>query len=97
MFRTQIEKFLVGENIATSVIREKGNGSAHYVLLRISLFGKDSFAICVLDNEYALESVGDDAKYAMSLFELIVKEAALPSQLFDIITDQRREKELEEL
>lgn len=93
MYKTQIEKFVVGENIATSVVTEKDNQGAHYALLRISLFGKDSFAVCVLGDGYALETVGEEAKVAQQLFELIVREGASPTHLFDIVTDFRRESE----
>lgn len=93
MFKTQIERFVVGENLSTSVIVEKDGRGAHYALLRISLFGKDSFAICVLGDGYALETVGENERESRKLFELIVKETASPTHLFDIVSDFRREKD----
>ena len=93
MYKTQIEKFVVGDNIATSVVVEKDCGDSHYALLRISLFGKDSYAVCALGDGYALETVGEDVKSAQQIFELIAKAAASPIHLFDIVTDFRRETE----
>ena len=94
MYKTQLEKFVVGENISTSVVSEKESKGAHYALVRISLFGKDSFAICILGNGYAFETVGENAKESKRIFDLVVKESASPAHLFDIVCDFRREGEL---
>ena len=93
MYKTQIEKFAVGENISTSVMIEKEAQGAHYALLRISMLGKNSFAICILGDGYAFETVGENAKESKRLFDLIVKESASPTHLFDIVSDFRRERE----
>lgn len=94
MYKTQLEKFVVGENISTSVVTEKESKGTHYALVRISLFGKDSFAVCILGDGYALETVGENAKESKKLFDLLVKESAAPEHLFDIVSDFRREGEL---
>ena len=93
MYKTQIEKFVVRENISTSVMIEKNTNGAHYALVKISLFGKESFAICVLGDGYAFETVGESARESKRLFDLVVKEEASPTHLFDIISDFRKENE----
>ena len=94
MYKTQLEKFVIGENISTSVVAEKESKGVHYALVRIGLFGKDSFAICILGDGYAFETVGENAKKSKKIFDLIVKEMASPTHLFDIVSDFRREEEL---
>ena len=94
MYRTQTEKFSVISNIDVSVIKEVDEGASYYALVKISLFGRDSYGICTLGSGYAFESVGNDINDALELFELITKDSFAVEHLFDIVTDFRREKML---
>ena len=96
MNRTQTEKFSVANNIDLSVVKEISEGKSYYALLKISLLGRNTYCICVLNNGYALESVGENTNDAMELFELLHKLTPSVEHIFDMITDFRRQKELEE-
>ena len=92
---TQTEKFLVASNIDLTVLKEVREGKAYYALLKISLLGRNTYCICVLSNGYVLESVGENTENAVQLFELLRANAPDVDQVFDIITDFRRQKEME--
>ena len=94
MFKTEIEKFVMGDNISISVIKEDGEELAHYAFLKIGLFGRATYAICALGDGYALECVGEDEAEAMNFFEMAVRENLSPMHLFDAVTDYRREFEM---
>ena len=95
MYKTQIEKFLLGENLTVSVIKEKDQGTAHYALIKIGLFAMNAYAICILGEEYAIETVGGSKKDAEDLFALSVREGVSPTHLYDVIADFRREDLIE--
>jgi len=96
MYRTQTQKFSVASNIDLSVVNEIKEGNSCYSLLKISLLGRNTYCICVLSNGYALESIGESDKDALELFELVVSQAPAAEHIFDIVTDFRRQKELQE-
>ncbi len=90
MYKTKIEKFLLGDNLTVSVIEEKSDGAAHYALLKIGFFAMNIYAICILGEDYAVETVGDSQSSAQDLFELCVKEGVSPTHLYDVISDFRQ-------
>ena len=94
MYKTEIKNFVLGDNISISVMQERGESGSHYGLLKISLFGRATYAICVLGDGYALECVGENEEDAMGMFEMTVSEKVSPIHLFDIISDLRHESEL---
>ena len=96
MNRTQTEKFSVANNIDLSVVKEIGEGQAYYALLKISLLGRNTYCICVLNNGYTIESVGDNTNDALELFEVLRKHTPSVEHVFDMITDFRHKKALEE-
>ena len=87
MYKTQIEKFLLGDNLTVSVVREKGESGAHYSLIKIGLFAMNVYAICILGEDYALETVGSSQKDAERTFDLVVSERVSPTHLYDVISD----------
>ena len=93
MYKTQTEKFLLSENISLSVIRESGSENGHYALLRIGLFGMNGYALCVLGEDYAIETVGTCYEEAERLFMLAVREGISAVHLFDVVSDHRREEQ----
>ena len=96
MYRTQSQKFSVASNIDLTMVKEVSEGKACYSLLKISLLGRNTYCLCVLNNGYALESIGENAEYALELFELIISQTPAVEHIFDIVTDFRRQKELQE-
>ena len=95
MNRTQTDKFPLTSNIDVTVIKEIKEGGEYYALVKISVFGWHSYGVCMLGDEYAFESVGDDIKNATELFDIVVNEMPEPSQLFDVVTDFRHGKAYE--
>lgn len=89
MYKTRIEKFLLGDNISVSVVKEHGDSSGHYALVKIGLFGMNSYAICVLGDDYALETVGDSLEAAELLFDTAVREGVSPMHVYDVVSDFR--------
>ena len=94
MYKNGVEKFLVGNNVDITVLREENEKETHYVLMKISLFGKVTYALCALGDGYALEIIGEQDNEAYEFFELILQEAPEPCHIFDIITDHRRERQM---
>lgn len=93
MYETGTEAFALCENIGIEVLKEMGVGAARYALIRIGLFGKTTYAVCVLGDGYAFETLGENAEAAEDLFELIAGGQASPEHVFDIVTDARRERD----
>ena len=96
MHTKQTGNLLLAENIDVSAIKEVKREGAYYALVKISLLGRDNYGICILGSGYAFESLGDNINNAIELFELITADAPALEQLFDIVSDFRREKALEE-
>lgn len=97
MYKTETENFILTNNISLEVMREKGSDTAHYALIRIGLFGKITYGICVLGDGYAMETLGENEEDALATFELIMNEGASPAHIFDIVTDRRRERAMGEI
>ena len=95
MNKTQIEKFLLGDNLTLSVVKEKEEQGAHYALVKVGLFAMNVYAICILAEDYAFESVGECAEDAERLFDLLVSERLSPDHLYEVISDFKSESERE--
>ncbi len=93
MYKSGVEKFMVGNNIHLSVICEATEGENHYVFMKISLFGKDTYAICALGDGYSLEVIGEDEHNSREFFKTVLKQNPSPCHLFDIVSDFRHEEE----
>lgn len=96
MYKTQTQNFILANNIGLEVVREQEVGETHYALVRIGIFGKTTYGICVLGDGYAMETLGECEKEAEETFELIMREGAAPEHIFDIVTDRRRERSMGE-
>lgn len=93
MYKTKLQRSVIGENISLSVVKEGGEDSVRYALLRIGLFGRNAYAVCVLGEEYALETLGYDGERAEGIFDTIVREGVSVLHVSDVIADLRRECE----
>ena len=96
MYRTQAQNFSVASNIDLTVVKEIREGNACYSLIKISLLGRNTYCICILNNGYTLESIGESTDDALELFDLIKSLSPAVEHIFDIVTDFRRQKELQE-
>ena len=92
MNKTQIENSLLGENLTLEVMRERKELGAHYALVKIGLFAMSIYAICILAQDYAFESVGESLDEAERLFELSVSERLSSEHLGEVISDLKSER-----
>ncbi len=92
MYKNGVEKFTVGNNLHLSVLNEITESDTHYVLVKISLFGKATYALCALGDGYAFEVIGESEEAAQGFFGLISEQAPSPCHLFDVVSDYRRER-----
>ena len=97
MYKTQTENCIIANNITISVLKECTVSSGHYALLRISIFGAGTYALCVLGEDYAMEIVGESHADAERIYELAVREGVSPVHLFDVVGDIRREANEEKI
>lgn len=95
MHETKIDNFILANNIDLEVVLEKSRGGVHYALMRIGLFGQRTYAVCILGDGYALETVGEIEEDALELFDLMMDGGVSPEHVFDVVSDFRREKEME--
>ena len=93
--RMRTNEILMANNIDIAVVREQNERMAHYVLLKIGFLGRNTYAICVFGDGYALESVGEDEALANTLYETVLRNGLAPEHVFDVVTDFRRNAFLE--
>ena len=91
------ENFSLTNNLDVSAIKETSVGGAYYALVKISLLGMDNYGILTLGGGYSFESVGGNISDAIELFELVVNDTPAVEHMFDIVSDFRREKMIDEL
>ena len=96
MYRTQTQKFSVASNMDWAVVKEVHEGSSYYALIKLSLLGRNTYCICVLSNGYTFESVGESTEDALELFELITSHSPAVEHVFDIVTDFRRQRDMDD-
>ncbi len=91
MYKNRVENFLVGNNIDVSILREETERDTHYVLLKISLFGKSTYAVCALGDGYSFEVLGEKDEECNAFFELILRTSPSPCHIYDVVSDFRHE------
>ena len=89
MYKTKTQNFLVTENIGLTVVKEICTEKGYYVLFKIGILGKSTYGICILGDEYALETVCEDADVATDMFDTVIKQEVSPCHLFDVVNDFR--------
>ena len=87
--KTNSENFLVTNNINISVLNEQNFGDMNYALIKINLFGKGTYCICVIGNGYALECLGEDEEFSKNIFDTVIKGKPDAEHIWDIVTDAR--------
>ncbi len=93
-YKNGIENSIVGGNIEISVITEESEKAALYALLKISLFGKNTYGLYALGEGHSFEIIGDDEAEAEKFFKTVLASEPSPDHIFDIVTDYRREMEI---
>ena len=86
------EKRLVSNNIGISVMLEREMGATRYALIKIDIFGNNAYCICIDDDNFSFECVGEDELFARSFFDTMLRTFPKSEHLFDVVTDARREK-----
>lgn len=78
-------------SLKTELVRVERERGRIYCLIEMSVFENTVYCISISGEEFAAELVGGDATDAQKLFETLCKEGVPPYQLFDIVSDRKRE------
>ena len=78
--------------LQTSLLRVERAMGRIYCLIEITVFDNTVYCISIHEDEFSCELVGEDALEAQRLFEIVCDEGVVPYQLFDIVSDCKREK-----
>ena len=78
-------------SLRSELIRVERERGRIYCLIEISIFDDTVYCISINGEEFAAELVGESALEAQRLFELLCTEGVAPYQLFDIVSDRKRE------
>lgn len=78
--------------LRTEILRVERERGRIYCLIGISIFEETVYCISINGEEFAAELVGESAVEAQRLFELLAGEGVPPYQLFDIVSDRKREE-----
>ena len=79
-------------SLRSELIRVERERGRIYCLIEISIFDDTVYCISISGEEFAAELVGADANEAQKLFEMLCEEGVPPYQLFDIVSDRKREE-----
>ena len=75
------------KNISVEKIREVHCEDREYIMIKLNLCNKEIFAICVVGEEFAFESLGNDYCEANRIFELLVQNIVSEIHLEEILHD----------
>lgn len=75
----------------STLLRVERSQGRIYSLIELCVFEDTVFCISVTDDEFAAELCGDDQDSAQKLFDLLCSESVPSYQLFDVISDFKRE------
>ena len=78
-------------SLKTELLRVERERGRIYCLIEMSIFDDAVYCISINGEEFAAELVGADANEAQKLFEMLCEEGVPPYQLFDIVSDRKRE------
>ena len=88
---TKIKVTGAPRSLETTLLKVERVGGVIYCLIELRIFENTAYCISVCGGEFAAELVGGDPREAERLFDLIESEGVPPYQLFDIISDRKRE------
>ena len=88
--KTKVNK--MPTSLRSELIRVERERGRIYCLIEISIFDDTVYCISINGEEFAAELVGDSALEAQRLFEMLSGEGVPPYQLFDIVSDRKREE-----
>ena len=75
------------KSIGVEKIKEIENEGIEYLFVRINICQNESFAICILGEEFAFESLGEDRKEAEKMFDVLVENGVSAIHLEEILHD----------
>ena len=90
--KTNRNNFLMANNIGISVMLQEDAGATRYALIKIDIFGKNTYCLCIDDDNFSFECVGEDELFARSFFATVLRTFPKSEHLFDVVTDARRER-----
>lgn len=77
--------------VGSTLLRAERAQGRIYCLIELKIFENTVYCISVTGDEFAAELVGEDGVEAQRLFETLHDECVPCYQLFDIISDVKRE------
>lgn len=77
--------------VGSMLLRAERAQGRIYCLIELKIFENTVYCISVTGDEFAAELVGEDGVEAQRLFETLYDECVPCYQLFDIISDIKRE------
>lgn len=78
-------------SLETTLLKVERVQGVIYCLIELRIFENTAYCISVCGEEFSAEVVGDDPIYAEKLFDLVQGEGVPSYQLFDIVSDRKRE------
>ena len=75
------------KNISVEKIRDVHCEDREYIMIKLNLCNKETFAICVVGEEFAFESLGNDYCEANRIFGLLVQNIVSEIHLEEILHD----------
>ena len=75
------------KNTGAEIIKEIQNEGIEYVMIKVNVYDKEAFCICILGEEMGFESLGTDYQEANEIFELLSKNRVSVLHLEEILYD----------
>lgn len=92
---TKMKTVKVPTSLRTELLRVERERGRIYSLIRLSVFENTVYCVAINGEEFAAELVGGDENLAQKLFELLCAEGVPAYQLFDIVSDRKRDEMIE--
>ena len=78
-------------SLETTLLKVERVQGVIYCLIELRIFENIAYCISICGEEFSAELVGDDPIDAEKLFDLVQSEGVPAYQLFDIVSDRKRE------
>lgn len=78
-------------SLETTLLKVERVQGVIYCLIELRIFEDTAYCISVSGEEFCAELVGSDSREAEKLFDLVQSEGVPAYQLFDVVSDRKRE------
>ena len=78
-------------SLETTLLKVERVQGVIYCLIELRVFENTAYCISICGEEFSAELVGEDPICAEKLFDLVQSEGLPPYQLFDVVSDRKRE------